>query len=49
MEFCLVSYEAHCSGVTIYIAGFLTDSAALGYSPREAMQQIARRLKEGEN
>jgi GntR family transcriptional regulator len=32
-----------------HIDRFLTDSAALGYSPREAMQQIARRLKEGEN
>ena len=32
-----------------HIDRFLTDSAALGYSPREAMQQIARRLKEGES
>jgi len=32
-----------------HIDRFLTDSAALGYSPREAMKEIARRLKEGEN
>jgi len=32
-----------------HIDRFLTDSAALGYSPREAIKQIAQRLKEGEN
>src|SRR6476646_2909782 len=32
-----------------HIDRFLTDSAALGYSPREAMKELARRLKEGEN
>lgn len=26
---------------------FLTDAAALGYSPREATQQLAQRIKEG--
>jgi GntR family transcriptional regulator len=31
-----------------HIDHFLTASAALGYSPREAMKQIAQRLKEGE-
>ena len=32
-----------------YIDRFLTDSAALGYSPREAVKELTRRLKEGEN
>jgi GntR family transcriptional regulator len=32
-----------------HIDRFLTDSAALGYSPREAMKELTRRLKEGEN
>jgi GntR family transcriptional regulator len=32
-----------------YIDRFLTDSAALGYSPREAVNELTRRLKEGEN
>jgi len=32
-----------------HIDRFLTDSAALGYSPHEAMKELARRLKEGEN
>jgi GntR family transcriptional regulator len=36
-------------GLATLIDRFLTDSAALGYSPREAVQQLARRLKEGEN
>ena len=31
-----------------HIDRFLTDSAALGYSPREAMKELARRLKEGD-
>jgi len=31
-----------------YIDRFLTDSAALGYSPGEAMKELARRLKEGD-
>ncbi len=31
-----------------HIDRFLTDSAALGYSPRQAMKELARRLKEGE-
>jgi GntR family transcriptional regulator len=35
--------------LTAHIDRFLTDSAALGYSPREAMKELARRLKEGEN
>ncbi|MGH9143911.1 MAG: GntR family transcriptional regulator [Vicinamibacterales bacterium] len=32
-----------------HIDRFLTDSAALGYSPREAVKELNRRLKEGEN
>ena len=32
-----------------HIDRFLTDSAALGYSPREAVKELTRRLKEGEN
>ena len=32
-----------------YIDRFFTDSAALGYSPREAIKELTRRLKEGEN
>ena len=32
-----------------HIDRFLTDSAALGYSPREAIKELTRRLKEGEN
>src|SRR2546421_13021537 len=32
-----------------HIDRFLTDSAALGYSPREAVNELTRRLKEGEN
>jgi GntR family transcriptional regulator len=28
---------------------FLTDSAAIGYSPREAVKELMRRLKEGEH
>jgi len=32
-----------------FIDRFLTDSAALGYSPREAVNELTRRLKEGEN
>src|SRR5258705_12558535 len=31
-----------------HIDRFLTDSAALGYSPREAIKELTRRLKEGE-
>jgi len=31
-----------------HIDRFLTDSAALGYSPREAVKELMRRLKEGE-
>jgi GntR family transcriptional regulator len=36
-------------GLATLIDRVLTDSAALGYSPREAVQQLTRRLKEGEN
>src|SRR5437762_3851386 len=32
-----------------HIDRFLTDSAALGYSPHEAIKELTRRLKEGEN
>jgi len=32
-----------------HIDRFLTDSAALGYSPREAVKELTRRLKEGEH
>ena len=31
-----------------HIDRFLTDSAALGYSPRQAVKELERRLKEGE-
>jgi GntR family transcriptional regulator len=31
-----------------HIDRFLTDSAALGYSPRQAIKELERRLKEGE-
>lgn len=32
-----------------HIDRFLMDSAALGYSPREAVKELTQRLKEGEN
>ena len=31
-----------------HIDRFLTDSASLGYSPRQAIKELERRLKEGE-
>ena len=48
-----VPKEAHAGQrerrLAAHIDRFLTDSAALGYSPREAVKELTRRVKEGEH